>query len=330
MAGLISLEDHFTSKAMLTSPNVATFRFDLYPEEIKEKLFSVGSRRIRDMGLGDISLQVVSSIPAPESLEVCQGTNNQLDEAVRSSEGRLAGFAMLPMADPTAAAEEIERCVQKLGFVGALIPNHADGIYYDSNEYRIFWERAQRFDVPIYLHPSPASTTARPSFEGNYSKELSAMLSAGGWGWHADVALHFLKLFASGLFDTFPRLKLILGHAGEMLPYMIYRVNRRLGHGFGSINRKLMTVWTENVWITISGIWDLGPFACLIRSVAMDRILYSVDYPFERNEAGRDFMAVVRNSGLVTEDEWEMIAHRNAETLLKIRRPKRPTANGTG
>ena len=327
MANLISLEDHFTSRAMLSSPNVESFRFDLFPKDTQEKLLSVGSRRIQDMDAGEISLQVVSSIPAPESLEICQGTNNQLDEAVRDSEGRLAGFAMLPMAEPIAAAQELERCVRKLGFLGALIPNHADGKYYDSDEYRVFWKQAERLDVPIYLHPSPASTAAKPFFEGNYPEQFAVMLSSGGWGWHADVALHFLKLFGSGLFDACPKLKLVLGHAGEMLPYMINRVNRRLGHGFGSINRKLLTVWAENIWITISGIWDLGPFACLLQSVPMDKILYSVDYPFEKNEAGRDFMALVKKSGLVSSDQWELIAHGNAEKLLKL---QRHIANGTG
>ena len=317
MKNLISLEDHFISSAMLSSPNVELFNLDLFPAGIKEKLFSVGDLRIQDMDAGNISLQVVSSIPSPESLDICYETNNQLYEAIQVSKGRLAGFAMLPLGDPRAAAEELERCIRKLGFLGALIPNHADGRYYDGVEYRVFWKKAEELDVPIYLHPSPASAKLRSTFDGNYSNDFASMLSIGGWGWHADVALHFLRLFCSGVFDTCPRLKLVLGHSGEMLPYMINRVNRRLGHGFGKLDRQLLIVWKENIWITISGMWDLGPFACLTRSVAMDRILYSVDYPFERNDAGRDFMAEVRESGLVSDEEWKMIAHENANKLLK-------------
>jgi predicted TIM-barrel fold metal-dependent hydrolase len=318
MKNLISLEDHFISTAMLSSPNIASFGLELFPAGIKEKLVSVGHLRVQDMDAGDIFLQVVSSIPSPESLDICRKTNDQLYEAIQTSNGRLAGFAMLPIGDPRAAAEELERCVRTLGFLGTLIPNHAEGRYFDGDEYLVFWKKAEELGVPIYLHPSPASAKLRPTFDGNYSNEFATMLSIGGWGWHADVALHLLKLFCSGLFDACPRLKLVLGHAGEMLPYMINRVNRRLGHGFGKLDRTLLTVWKENIWITISGIWDLGPFACLTRSVAMDRILFSVDYPFERNDAGRDFMVSVRESGLVSDEEWEMIAHGNAERLLKL------------
>ena len=272
------------------------------------------------MDKGEIALQVVSSVPTPEMLEICKETNSQLAEAIKKSNGRLAGFATVPIGDPKAAADELERCVRDLGFVGALIPNHSHGHYFDTDDYRHFWQRAEALDVPVYLHPSPPSETTKLLYKGNYPDEVATILSVGGWGWHADVAVHFIKLYASGLFDACPRLKIVLGHAGEMLPYMITRVGARLTRGWGSRERDLTTVWAENVWITLSGFWDLAPFSCLIRSVAMDRILFSVDYPFEKNESGRDFMTKVKESGLVSQEQWEMIAYRNAETLLGVRR----------
>jgi predicted TIM-barrel fold metal-dependent hydrolase len=321
MLPFISLEDHFASDAMRSSPNVHKFGFNLFPVQVQENMFSVGDRRIQDMDKGDVSLQVVSSIPAPEGLEICRRTNEQLYEAVLASNGRLAGFAMLPMADPAAAAAELERCVTKLGFLGALIPNHAGGQYYDGDAYRQFWKKAEELDIPIYLHPTPASPNQRPSFEGNYPPDVTTILSQQGWGWHADVALHFIKLYCSGLFnpDACPRLKLVIGHMGEMLPFMIQRIDTRLKHNWKSLDRPLLTVWAENLWITVSGMWDLAPFACLIRSTSMDRILYSVDWPFESNEEGREFMRKVEKSGLVTQEELEMIAYKNAERLLKVK-----------
>ena len=317
----ISLEDHFASEAMRSSPNVARFGFDLFPAKVREDMFSLNERRIQDMDKGNVSLQVVSSIPAVEPLDICQKTNDQLGAAEKQSGGRLAGFAMLPMGDPQAAADELERCIKKLGFLGALIPNHAGGRYYDSEEYRTFWKRAQDLDVPIYLHPTPAAPQSRVNYEGNYPPQVTTILSQQGWGWHADVALHVIKLYASGLFnpDVCPRLKLVIGHMGEMLPFMVQRINKRLNANWKAQERTLLTVWAENIWITISGMWDLAPFACLIRATSMDRILYSVDWPFESNEEGQDFMQEVEKSGLVSRKEWEMIAYRNAESLLKVK-----------
>ncbi len=321
MMPFISLEDHFASEAIRSSPNVGRFGFDLFPTEVREDMYSLGERRIQDMDKGNVSLQVVSSIPAAEPLDICQKTNNQLAAAVKESKGRLAGFTMLPMSDPQAAADELERCVHELGFLGALIPNHAGGQYYDSEAYRLFWKRAQVLDVPIYLHPTPAAPQMRVNYEGNYPSQVTTILSHQGWGWHADVALHVIKLYASGLFnrDVCPRLKLVIGHMGEMLPFMIQRINTRLNANWGAHERTLLTVWAENIWITISGMWDLAPLACLLRATSMDRILYSVDWPFESNEEGRDFMLQVDKSGLVSKQEWEMIACRNAESLLKVR-----------
>ena len=320
MASFISLEDHFVSEAMLAqSTGAESFALKLWPADLQEKLSSLEGLRLSDRDRGEIALQVVSPIPACESLDVCRKTNDQLAEAVERSGGRLAGFAALPMGQPDEAAAELERCIRRLGFVGTLIPNHADGRYFDGPEYRPFWAQAHTLDKPVYLHPCPASEAARPQFDGHFAPEVATMLSMGGWGWHADVALHFIKLYASGLFDAYPHLKLVLGHMGEMLPYMIIRVNGRISR-LVKRERDLLQVWAENVWITVSGIWDLAPFACAIRSVAMDRILFSVDYPFERNETGRDFMLEVRKSGLVTDEQWEMIAFRNAERLLGVKR----------
>ena len=321
MASLISLEDHFISDAMKArSQNLDEFAFHLWPKELNEKLSSLGDLRISDMDKGEISVQVVSSVPAAEPLDVCRETNEQLAEAVKQSRGRLRGFGSIPMDSPREAVEELGRCIRELGFLGALIPNNAHGKYYDTEEYRGFWAGAEALDVPVYLHPTPPPEATKAVYRGNYADEIATILSVGGWGWHADTAIHVVKLYASGLFDSFPKLKVIIGHAGEMLPYMITRIDARLTRGWGSWERDLKTVWAENIWITLSGFWDLGPFSCILRTVAMDRILFSVDYPFEKNESGRDFMTMVRESGLVTEEQWRMIASGNAERLLGVYR----------
>jgi len=315
---LITLEEHFVSQLFVNAPELNKF-----PPTVKSKLLSFGEERIKDMQNGNISIQVIShnsvAGPAP-SPDVCRKANDELYHGVveNKSTNRFMGFAMLPMQEPSAAVEELTRCVNELHFVGALISNHTNGKYYDDESYWPIFERAQELDVPIYLHPTFPTIDMMTPYQGNYPKDVSLFLAAYGWGWHSDTGLHFLRLFSSGLFDRYPRLKMVIGHMGEMLPYMLDRVelftNRLVPR-----ERSLKKVWEENLWITTSGMFTLGPFSCLLRTVKMDRILYSVDYPFNSNGEGSKFIEEISKSGLITEDELAMFAYRNAEKLLKIK-----------
>ena len=315
----ISLEDHFASTASLAShENIEAFKFNLWPKQLLEKLTSLGALRLQDMEDGLISLQVVSSLPIAEPRDVCKQTNDELAAAIKEAPQKLAGFAALPMADGILAAAELERTVSQHGFLGALIPNHVGGKYYDTEKHDPLWSQAERLGVPIYLHPCPPPESLIPHYQGNYGPDVAEVLSLGAWGWHSEVALHVLRLYASGVFDRHPNLQLVIGHAGEMLPYMLYRIPARLARTCRHLSRSFDIVWKENIWVTISGIWDLAAMACLVRSMSIDRIMFSVDYPFEPNTNGSRFMQELKESKLVTEDEWEMIAYRNAQRLLKL------------
>ncbi|OZJ06577.1 hypothetical protein BZG36_00601 [Bifiguratus adelaidae] len=203
-------------------------------------------------------------------------------------------------------------------FVGALICNHANGVFYDGKAYDPFWERAQELDVPIYIHPSAAPKEMMSHYQGEYDAETANVLSTYGWRWHSDPGLHVLRLYASGVFDRFPRLKIIIGHMGEMLPFMHDRVLDFETH-LGPRKRGWTTVWDENIWITTSGTFTVAPLACALQNTKKGRILYSVDYPFSSNLEGKRFMEEVQKSSIVTEEELEMIAYRNAEKLLGVR-----------
>lgn len=154
-------------------------------------------------------------------------------------------------------------------------------------------------------------------YKGNYDQGVADALSAYGWGWHVSTGLHILKLFASGLFDRYPKIKIVIGHMGELLPFQLGRIFPQSAR-WGTFQRSLKEVWDENIWITTSGMFSLAPLACLLRTTKIERILFSVDYPFSENETGRKFIEEIKQSGLVKEEELEMIAHRNAEILLKL------------
>ncbi len=319
MPPLISLEDHFISKAFQSSESAATLAFHLFPPTVLENLLDLTEQRISALDTAGIAVQVVSHSPATESPGMCRWSNEQLHRGIQKANGRLAGFAMLPMADSDAAVEELTHCVKNLGFVGTLVPNHARGTYYDGDEYLQPFAKAVELDVPIYLHPTPPTPAKRQEFIGNYSEEVTTVLSCQGWNWHADVAVHLLRLYAAGIFDKLPKLRIIIGHMGEMLPMMVDRIQARLGHIWKERQRTFIEVWRQNVWITISGMPYLGPFLALLKSTTPDKILFSVDYPFEDNVELANFMHVLRSSGVVNEEELEGIMYRNAESLLKVK-----------
>ena len=317
---LISLEDHYVSREIVTDH--PGFDFNLFGEVSQENLKSLGQARIEALDRGNVSIQVASLIPVNVELQICQQANDQCSKAAKESHGRLQGFAALPMSDPEAAAQELERCVRDLGFPGALIPNHADGTYFDGLGYRDFWKTAEKLDIPIYIHPCPPTKKQSEAFEGQWPYAARSALSTYAWGWHADVSLHILRLYTSGLFEpeNCPNLKIIIGHAGEMLPFMVGRTNRTYNKVWtqDTLQRPLDRVWRENIWVTLSGMWDLAPLACLLRTTSVDKIMYSNDWPLEDEVEGMNFMEEVRKSGLVTEAEYELMAYKNAQTLLKL------------
>jgi predicted TIM-barrel fold metal-dependent hydrolase len=256
-------------------------------------------------------------------VESCQKGNDELAAGIAQSNQshRFAALAVLPVSDPAESARELDRSVSMLNFVGALIDNHANGTHFDSASYDVLWEKATELDVPIYLHPTWPSASMAEQFQGAYPVPVAVSLGAAGWGWHSDVGLHVLKLFAAGVFDRFPKLKIVVGHMGEMLPFMLERcidMSTRWA-GWGARDRPLREVWDENIWITTSGSWSLAPMKCILENTRVEHIMYSVDYPFETNERGLEWFKQLEESGMLNSKQLEMIAYRNAEDLLKVK-----------
>ena len=339
---LLGLEEHFTGKAVVEAHATTTIPNHMFPKSVVDNLIDLGGSRIRNMDKGNMSIQVISHTPTVESPELCRAANDQLFEAIDSSGGRYRGFAFLPMENPEAIPAELERCVKELGFVGALVPNHAHGRYYDAKAFWPMFEMAQELDVPIYLHPAPTDDFER--FSGNYDKLVQTLISGPALCWHTDVAMHMLRLYGSGVFDAYPCVKIILGHNGEAVPFMLDRIDKMFSRRWGSPKRDWMTVWNENVWITTSGMFHLGPLQCCLNMCQPDRVMYSgfpassvfllipqrrtsadvstmnpgLDYPFEDPQEGLEFMEAFEKVGLVSPEQFEMICSGNAKNLLRI------------
>jgi predicted TIM-barrel fold metal-dependent hydrolase len=322
---LITLEEHFFSQAASKSE---AFQKN-YALQLKhvpglfEKLTDLSHLRLKSMDESNISLQVISHSPGSLTLDECKQANDELSAAMKQHPTRFAGFATLPIFEPEKSAAELERCVIELEFKGALIDNHTDdGKYFDGTEYNTFWEKAEELQVPIYIHPTWATDEMRDMlYTGNFTPGAAGSLAASSWGWHSDVALHVLRLFAAGLFDRYPRLKIIIGHFGEMLPFMLERLVQ-LSSRWGGRQRLFKQVWDENIWITTSGVWSLSPLATILKNTRIERILYSVDYPFAKNEHGLQWVKELQESGMVTAEDLDRICLRNSEELLGVKAVK--------
>ena len=277
----------------------------LYPPEyvkqldlIIERLTDVGPERIKRMDAAGISLQVLSHVsPGVQTLDtetavrLSTEINDWLGELISKYSDRFAGFAMLPMQSPNDAAEELERTVKKLGFKGALINGHTRGLYLDHESYAVVLDRAQQLDVPIYIHP----TDPPQRVSEIYYKDYPAMVT-GGWGWQVETGTHLLRMISGGVFDSYHRLKIIVGHMGELIPYNLQRINKSLTLGNWLIGeqkgmqKSVYYYMRQNVFITTSGVFDQAAFECALKEVGIDNLLFSVDDPFGDNFEAMEFL----------------------------------------
>lgn len=284
------------------------------------KLGDLGAERIAEMDAGGIDVQVLSyTPPGPESLEpalsvsLATEANDILAAAVRAHPDRFAGFATLPTPDPEAAAEELERAVGELGFVGALVNGMTDGRFMDDPFFWPIFERAEALEVPIYLHPNLAPQAVIDAYYKGFSPLVDQLLLTGGWAWHIETGLHSLRLILGGVFDRYPNLQIVIGHMGEALPFQIWRSDWTLTPVSG-LQRPVKEYFSSNFYVSTSGVFDPVAFEAALHTLGTDRILFAVDYPYASNELGVAFL----ESLSISAEDREKIAHGNAERLLKL------------
>jgi len=322
---VIAIEEHFLTP--LYREKVAaneyrnfylTSRGRQMGHDIIEENLDLGAKRLAHMDAHGVDLQVLSfGSPGPQAFDadvaiaMARDANDRLHAAVKAHPTRFAGFAALPTADPRAAAEELERCVTRLGFKGAMIHGHQRGEFLDAKKYWPIWERAEKLGVPIYLHPAlPHPDVVKAYFDG-YEE-----LARAPWGFAVDTSCHFLRLVFAGLFDAYPRLRIILGHLGEGLPFAMHRLN---DHAWAAAQRRGLQkqpidYLRDNLVVTTSGNWFEPAFVCTLLALGADNILFAIDWPYEANKTGMQFLRGLS----ISDADKEKIAHRNAERLLGV------------
>ena len=287
----------------------------------QEKLLDLGDARIADMDASGIDVQVLSlaaggldKLGAAAAASVARDANDLLAEVMIRYPGRFAAFATLSLLEPDKAAEEFERCVRQLGFVGAMAHGTCEGAFLDDPRFTPLFAAAEALDVPVYLHPAPPPEAVRAAYFDGLPGAAGFLLSTAAWGWHVETGLHVLRLIASGVFDRFPKLKMIIGHMGENLPFSIARADAVLSHAGLELQRPVREYFREHFWLTTSGYFTLPPFQCALDVMGVDRILFSVDYPFSPNAVGRKFLDALP----VSEVDREKITSGNAAKLLRL------------
>ncbi len=320
----IAIEEHFLPRPLLDA--LPASRGDpsaRYRTAAGIKLLDIGTGRLADMDAAGIDVQVISAAVAAAPIEsfdpaigvpLARDCNDALADATRAHPTRLAGFALLPLQSPDAAAAELDRCVTKLGFKGALINGTINGRFLDDPIFQPVLAQAESLDVPIYLHPAPPPTSVFDAYFSGLPGDAGQVLSIAGWGWHVETGLHSLRLIVAGIFDQFPRLQIINGHMGEALPFMLARADRTLSPASPHLGRRVAEYVHDNLWMTTSGFFTVPPLLCALEVVGADRIIFAVDYPFSTNADGRAFLDTMP----VSPADREKIAHRNAERLLKV------------
>lgn len=323
MKGKIALEEHFAINDTIEDSRVYA-RPEMW-EGLKSKLLDFETLRLEQMDEFGVEYSILSlNSPAvqaifdvKQAIEVARKANDILAEQIARHPKRFGGFAALPMQDPDAAARELERCVKELGFHGFLVNGFcqvgsADRVaYYDAEEYNDFWKTAAVLKKPFYMHPRDPLPSREPIYDGNL------WLCGPTWAFAVETSIHALRLMGGGLFDRHPELQMILGHFGEGIPFNIWRIDHILRKGRRGMKaeKEIGDYLRSNVHLTTSGNFRTPTLISSMLEMGADRIMFSVDYPFEKHVDAASWFDTVH----ISENDRRKIGRENAVKLFDLK-----------
>jgi 2,3-dihydroxybenzoate decarboxylase len=311
---VIAIEEHFWDPELVKHVRGGDV---IRAPELEKRLYDLGEIRIKEMDEAGIDIQVLShgapggqKLPDDIAIELARGVNDRLQAAIKLHPTRFAGFAMVPTNDPRKGADELERCITKLGFKGAMLHGLANGVFLDDKRFWPIYERAEALDVPVYFHPSFPQQAVIDAYYKEYVESVPTILSA-GWGFTVETATTALRLVLSGLFQHCPKLKVILGHLGEGIPFLMARMDEALSR---QAKVDFRATFSSHFSVTTSGFFSNPALLCCVQELGIDRILFSVDWPFVKNTVATDWVKTVP---LCHEDQVKLLSG-NAKRLLKM------------
>ncbi len=319
--GKIALEEHFLLLDFVEyfaetypniNPEIAKMGLGVLPD--------LGDRRIAIMDQNRIDYSVLSIAgpgvqvekDAALALRRSKSANDFLAKEIQKRPSRYGGFAHLAMQNPVEAANELERAMHDLNFQGAMINGQTNGEYLDLDKYSVFWERAATLEAPIYLHP--ANPVDHPAVYAGHSELWGPVCS-----WAFETAAHALRLVFAGVFEHYPKARLVLGHMGETLPLNLWRFDSRwmvCNRGSRTLPQMPSFYIKRNIAITTSGVCADAPLRCALDAMGEDNVMFSVDYPFEKTEVAARFIEQAK----ISESERLKVASDNAKRILRLDR----------
>lgn len=331
--GKIALEEHVGNSLFsgtFTTPfvnytNEVNFDIPVYVSDVMARITNIDSR-VAAMDAANITKTVLlygspgiqGVFNTTFAVEAARFVNDEIARVYTRGNysGRFDFWCSNALQDPPSAAAELERCVKELGGVGSFVGGYTNNgsadsaVYLDHPSNRVFLEKVVELDVPIYLHPRTPPPGQQLVYEG-YN-----FLAGSAWGFSSETAAHALRLMVSGVFDDFPSLKIILGHCGEGLPFFLPRINHRIRHfvHYWKGKQTPQYYWENNFYVTTSGVQDSGTLLDTLRWTGEDRVMFSVDYPFEDDtEIASWFDRLEMNT-----HTKKKLAYENAKKLLRL------------
>lgn len=272
--------------------------FEPYGDKLLDRLLDLGEGRIAEMDKGGIDVAVVSlTSPGTDHFgpgvgtELARRCNDELAAACAKYPDRLQGYACLAPKDADAAAKELERAVKELGLKGWKTHSNFGDSYLDEKRYWPVLAKAEELGVPIYLHPvAPMIPQLRT---------YGLALAGAAFGFGVETATAMMRLVLSGAFDAFPKLKIILGHYGEGLSFLMQRIDHPLVRphikasdpdAVPDLKRLPSEYLRDNMLVTTSGNYLPAAFECTRVALGMDKILLGSDYPYEEMDESIAFL----------------------------------------
>jgi predicted TIM-barrel fold metal-dependent hydrolase len=294
-------------------------RPDSNQDRFRRRLLDLDVERLAEMDQAGVDMQVLSvTIPGVQMFEpgaasaLAIATNDHLAAAISRHPRRFAGLACFAPQDPLQAVREMERAVRTLGLNGFIVNSHTDNLYLDDPRFAPILEAAQALDRPIYLHPrAPSNGMAEPFRDYSMGGSI--------WGFGVEAGTHAVRLILSGVFDRYPRLRIVLGHMGEALPFWMWRLDHMAARRAKDGRLKPLALapsayFRRNFAVTTSGFEAPGVLDLVIDTAGIENVMWAVDYPYE---SSRDAAAFIERAKL-TEDQRARIFHRNAERLFHL------------
>jgi 2,3-dihydroxybenzoate decarboxylase/5-carboxyvanillate decarboxylase len=264
-----------------------------------------------DVHLLSLTSPGVQMFDADTACAMASMANDRLAEAIARHPKRFAGLAAFAPQDPQRAVKEMERAIRKLKLNGFILNSHTNGEYLDNPKYWPILECAEALDRAIYIHPRCPPEHMAKAY-GDYGMYTAL------WGFQAEVSVHAMRMILSGVFERFPKLKIVIGHMGESIPFNVWRSDYIYGvhHAWGDIPGKVKPseVFKRNFWITTSGVEHTPALKYCIDVLGPDRVMWAIDYPYQQHSPAVKWM----DEADISDEHKEMIYHGNAERVFHI------------